>query len=32
LVEVDRATQMRTPKPSAYWLGEVARRNGMGES
>ena len=30
LVEVDRATQARKPKPSAYWLGEIARRNGMG--
>jgi beta-glucosidase len=29
LVEVDRATQMRTPKPSAVWLGEVARRNAL---
>jgi beta-glucosidase len=27
LVEVDRATQARRPKPSAYWLGEVAKRN-----
>jgi len=25
LVAVDRATQQRTPKPSARWLGEVAR-------
>jgi beta-glucosidase len=30
LVEVDRATQARKPKPSAYWLGDVAKRNGMG--
>ncbi len=30
LVEVDRATQARKPKPSAYWLGEIARRNGTG--
>ncbi len=30
LVNVDRATQARTPKPSAYWLGGVARRNAMG--
>ena len=29
LVEVDRATQARKPKPSAYWLGEIARRNAM---
>jgi beta-glucosidase len=29
LVEVDRTTQMRTPKPSAVWLGDVARENGM---
>ena len=27
LVDVDRTTQRRTPKPSAYWLGEVAREN-----
>jgi beta-glucosidase len=30
LVEVDRTTQARKPKPSAYWLGEVARRNELG--
>ena len=29
LIEVDRATQMRKPKPSAYWLGGVAKRNGI---
>ena len=27
LVEVDRATQLRKPKPSAYWLGQVAKAN-----
>jgi beta-glucosidase len=27
LVAVDRATQARTPKPSAAWLGEIARTN-----
>jgi len=27
LVEVDRTTQARKPKPSAYWLGEIAKRN-----
>jgi beta-glucosidase len=27
LVAVDRTTQARTPKPSAYWLGGVARGN-----
>ena len=27
IVAVDRATQVRTPKPSAAWLGEVARSN-----
>jgi beta-glucosidase len=27
LVDVDRATQARTPKPSAAWLGEIARTN-----
>jgi beta-glucosidase len=29
IVEVDRATQQRRPKPSAHWLGEVARRNAL---
>jgi beta-glucosidase len=28
LIEVDRETFARTPKPSLGWLGEVARRNG----
>lgn len=27
LIEVDRTTQVRTPKPSARWLGAVARAN-----
>ena len=27
IIAVDRATQARTPKPSAYWLGEIARTN-----
>ena len=27
LVDVDRTTQKRTPKPSAKWLGEVAKCN-----
>jgi beta-glucosidase len=27
LVSVDRATQQREPKPSARWLGEIARTN-----
>jgi beta-glucosidase len=31
LVEVDRGTQQRRPKPSAYWLGEIARRNTLGD-
>jgi beta-glucosidase len=31
LVAVDRATQARRPKPSAYWLGEVARKNALDE-
>ncbi|PAK28062.1 beta-glucosidase [Streptomyces sp. alain-838] len=26
LIQVDRTTFVRTPKPSLYWLGEVARR------
>jgi beta-glucosidase len=29
LVAVDRMTQARTPKPSAYWLGGVARVNAL---
>jgi beta-glucosidase len=29
LVEVDRETFGRRPKPSAYWLGEVARRGAL---
>ncbi len=29
LLAVDRATQERTVKPSARWLGEVARANGF---
>jgi beta-glucosidase len=29
LVEVDRTTQARKPKPSAYWLGEVAKKNAL---
>jgi beta-glucosidase len=29
LVAVDRQTQARTPKPSAAFLGEVARRNAL---
>lgn len=29
LVAVDRATQRRRPKPSAEWLGAVARANAM---
>lgn len=27
IIAVDRKTQQRTPKPSAYWLGDVARSN-----
>ena len=29
LIAVDRETQVRTPKPSAVWLGEVAKRNAL---
>jgi len=29
LVEVDRTTFVRTPKPSARWLGEIARANAL---
>jgi len=29
LVEVDRTTQARKPKPSAYWLGEIAKKNAL---
>ena len=31
LVAVDRVTQVRTPKPSAAWLGRVARANRLPE-
>lgn len=27
IIAVDRETQTRTPKPSAYWLGRVAKEN-----
>lgn len=30
LVGVDRDTFARTPKPSAFWLGNIARSNGIG--
>jgi beta-glucosidase len=29
LVAVDRTTQERTPKPSATWLGQIARANNL---
>lgn len=29
LIAVDRETQQRHPKPSAHWLGEVARANAL---
>jgi beta-glucosidase len=29
LVAVDRTTQARKPKPSAYWLGDIARANAL---
>jgi len=29
LVAVDRSTQARKPKPSAWWLGDIARRNAL---
>ena len=29
IVDVDRTTQLRTPKPSAHWLGGVARANAL---
>ena len=29
LVQTDYATQTRTPRDSAYWYGDVARRNGL---
>jgi len=31
VVDVDRATQERRPKPSAYWLGAIARANGLAD-
>jgi beta-glucosidase len=27
IIAVDRETQQRTPKESAYWVGDVAREN-----
>ena len=30
LIAVDRATQARKPKPSATWLGEIAKANRLG--
>ncbi|HEX4079412.1 MAG TPA: family 1 glycosylhydrolase [Rhizomicrobium sp.] len=30
LVAVDRTTQARKPKPSAYWLGAIAKNNALG--
>jgi beta-glucosidase len=32
IIGVDRATQMRHVKPSARWLGDIARRNALGDS
>jgi beta-glucosidase len=32
IVAVDRTTQVRTPKPSAYWFGSVARANALPEA
>jgi beta-glucosidase len=29
LVAVDRDSQQRTPKPSAHWLGDIARNNAL---
>ena len=29
LIEVDRTSQARKPKPSAWWLGEIAKRNAL---
>jgi len=31
LVDINYATQKRTPRASAYWYGEAARRNGLEE-
>ena len=31
LIGVDRKTLVRRPKPSAYWLGEVAKSGGLPE-
>jgi len=31
LIAVDRETQSRTPKPSASWLGEIARANTLAD-
>jgi beta-glucosidase len=29
IVSVDRATFERTPKPSAHWLGKIAKENAL---
>ena len=29
LIAVDRKTQARSPRPSAYWLGKVARTRAL---
>jgi beta-glucosidase len=29
LIEVDRSTQLRTPKPSAFHLGNIASKNAL---
>jgi beta-glucosidase len=31
LVSVDRETFVRTPKPSAHWLGDIARANRLAD-
>jgi beta-glucosidase len=31
IVAVDRTTQLRTPKRSAYWLGAIARANAVSD-
>lgn len=32
IVDVDRATQLRTPKPSAHFLGRIARTNALDDA
>jgi beta-glucosidase len=32
IVDVDRETQLRTPKPSAWWLAKIVKDNALGDA